>query len=87
MGRGMNTKLQINKAMKGILLPTEVKSYELVFSEDSSGAPAVFVNLRVDDDKKPSKEKIDRLRTIRKKIALEIVGKQAEYYPYVRFVA
>lgn len=82
----MNEEKLIRDVLKKIKLPTEIKSVDLSFSDDSTGTPAVWINLHVDDDTKPSAEKINRLRAIRRDIARKVAERQSTPWPYVQFV-
>ena len=82
----MNEEKLIRSILKNIKLPVEVKSFDLAFSEDSSGMPAVWINLHVDNDNKPSADKVNRLRAVRRDISRRIVEKQSTPWPYVQFV-
>jgi len=77
----------IRDVLKHIKMPTDVLSFDLSFSEDSSGAPAVWVLLQVKDDYKPSEEKVNRFKDLRAKIMEGILEKNLPIWPHVRLIA
>jgi len=77
----------IKKTVKGIRLPVEITSVDYAFDEDSTGIPAVWVNLHVAVDNKPSNEKVRRLSDTLKVISRSLLDKNLSRWPYVRLVA
>ena len=67
-------------------LPQEVKSVDFSFSEDSTGMPAVWINLHVSQDYKPSKEKVNLLSALKKEISKKVFENNVISWPYVRLV-
>jgi hypothetical protein len=76
----------IRAILKGTRLPKEVQAFDFRFADDSTGQPAVWVNLHVKDDLRPTPEKIERLTTVRKVISEKILAKQLTRLPYVQLV-
>ena len=83
----MNEEQLIKMAVKAITRPSEVTAVDYLFSEDSSGLPAVWVNLHVADDNKPSEQKVRKLSDFRKAVAKSILEKNVSRWPYVQLVA
>jgi len=77
----------IKSIIKKIKLPKEVKSIDFAFSEDSTGMPAVWINLHVSEDYKPSADKVNRLSAARKDISKRILEQNITSWPYVRLIA
>jgi hypothetical protein len=82
----MSDKERVESILGGIKMPAEVLSFDFNFSEDSTGEPAVWINLHVKEDYDPSTAKIDRFVAIKKEIARKILDAQMQSWPYVRLV-
>jgi hypothetical protein len=67
--------------------PAAVKGYELEFGEDSTGDPAVWIWLAIDDDVRPSAEKIQELGEFRRDVQSAILDAHLSRWPYVGFRA
>lgn len=65
-------------------LPEFVHRYEVELGEDSVGDPAVYVLIYVDDDKKPSKEKLSQLRDLTDSLSQDLIVKLPQRWPYIR---
>lgn len=78
----------IELVLKSVLrLPTDVKSYDLEFTEDSTGVPAVWINLKVDEDNNPSTSKVETLVQLKRRITSALFEKEIASWPYVRYVS
>ena len=75
----------IQDIVKGRPWPPAVKGFELEFGEDSTGDPAVWVWLMIDDDVSPSAEKIRELGYFSRDLQSAIIDAGLSRWPYVRF--
>jgi hypothetical protein len=75
----------IQDILKGRPWPPAVKGFELEFGEDSTGDPAVWVWLMIDDDVSPPAEKIKELGRFRRGLVSAIMDAGLSHWPYVRF--
>lgn len=82
----MKEEKVIRSILSKIKLPPEVKSVDLAFSDDSGGMSAVWINLHVAEDNRPSPDKVNRLIAARRDISRKIIEKQSSPWPYVKFV-
>jgi len=82
----MSDKERINQVLEKIKLPAEVRSFDLNFAEDSTGAPAVWVNFHIPEDYKPSAAKIDKFVAFKKEVSRKILDADVQTWPYVRLV-
>jgi hypothetical protein len=64
--------------------PEGVRRVELVFGEDWTGHPAVYVNLFVSKDVKPTKIKVAELNDYIKILHDDIIEADSEFWPYSR---
>lgn len=76
----------IKKIVKGIARPAEVTAVDYAFAEDSTGIPAVWINLHVAADNHPSEQKVRKLSTFRKEVARTLLEKNVSRWPYVQLV-
>jgi hypothetical protein len=83
----MGEKKIIKKIVEGVEMPQDVKSVEISFGEDSTGMPAAWINLRIEDDYHPGLDKIGRLSAVKKEITEKILERGLSRWPYVRLVA
>ena len=77
----------IKLVLKSVHLPADVKSYQLEFTEDSTGMPAVWINLKVDEDNTPSDTKIEKLAQLKRRITSALFEKEITSWPYIRYVS
>jgi len=77
----------IKAAVKALRLPKEIKAVDYLFSDDSTGQPAVWVKLHVAEDNNPSATKVRQLSDLRKAVAKSILSAEVSRWPYVRLVA
>ncbi|HEX8610039.1 MAG TPA: hypothetical protein VF800_01975 [Telluria sp.] len=82
----MDEEKRILEAIKSIALPEDVKKFDLKFSPDSTGMPAVWINLHIDDDYHPSDAKIDRLNEAKRAISGKLLAMELDSWPYVSLV-
>lgn len=82
----MSDREKIEKVVSNMKLPDEVRSFDLNFSEDSTGMPAVWVNLHISEDYKPSANKINKFVALKKEVSRKILDTNVETWPYVRLV-
>jgi hypothetical protein len=76
----------IRKILDDMDLSEYIHGYDLAFTPDSTGMPAVYINLHITDDYHPSKEKISRFSKIRRAITDNLLDRGLDNYPYVRLV-
>jgi hypothetical protein len=62
-----------------------VKAVEVDFGEDSTGDPAVWISLTVDDEISPSQQRISELSDLARSLRDEILKTGIAYWPYVNF--
>jgi hypothetical protein len=77
----------IQDLLKKRPLPAAVKGIELEFGEDSTGDPAVWIWLLVDDDVAPSAAKLDELGRFQRGLLSDSIDAGLSHWPYVRFRA
>jgi len=82
----MTDEKVIKSIVKKIKLPEEVKSVDFSFSEDSTGMPAVWINLHVSEDYRPSAEKVSKLSAFKKDISKKIFENNVTSWPYIRLI-
>jgi hypothetical protein len=64
--------------------PDGVRRVESNFGEDQAGNPAVYLEMFVDKDMQPTKEKVEELNDFVQIILNEILDEEVEYWPYAR---
>ena len=64
----------------------EATNFQIKYGEDSSGDLGVWVSLLIDDDVKPSNEKIKQLNNFAKLILDTIIEEDAGIWPYIQYV-
>ena len=77
----------IRETIDKITMPEEVKAVDFSFSEDSTGMPAVWINLHVSDDLHPSEAKGAMFTALKREISKRIFEANADAWPYVRLIA
>ena len=82
----MNEEELIKSILKSIARPDEVTAVDYQFAEDSTGVPAVWVNLHVANDNSPSAQKVRKLSDFRKSVARSILDKNVSLWPSVQLV-
>jgi hypothetical protein len=77
------------KIVRGILkkwtLPPNVHRFDVDFGEDSTGDPAVWIWLTVDDELQPSPQSIAGLNSFVTDVRSDILRAGLRHWPYVRF--
>jgi hypothetical protein len=67
--------------------PANVREVDFDFGEDSTGDPAVWIWLTVDDDPQPSRQSIVDLSRFVTDIRRDLLSADLLHWPYVRFRA
>lgn len=83
----MNEEQLIADVIKSIKLPAEVTSVDYAFADDSTGVPAVWVNLHVAADSAPTEAKVRELSKLRKAVSRLLLDNNVSRWPYVQLVA
>jgi hypothetical protein len=78
---------QIQSVIKSHRFPSDVQAVEVNFGRDWVGSPAAWIEFLVEDDLKPSKEKISRLSKFSAAIRDALIETHPTYWPYVNFRA
>lgn len=82
----MTDEKLIRDVISNIQLPEDVLAVDFSFSEDSTGMPAVWINLHVLEDLRPSTTKIRKLSRLMLHISQQLLDKNIESWPYVNLV-
>jgi hypothetical protein len=77
----------IKIVLNSLHMPDDVKSYNLKFTEDSTGVSAVWINLKVANNSTPSDSKIRKLAQLKRQITSALFEKGIVNWPYVRYVS
>lgn len=67
--------------------PASVREVQIELGEDSTGDPAVWISLIVDEDLNPSRAKLEELNAFSDTITSEILKHDPRRFPYVRYRA
>ncbi len=67
--------------------PEDVKGYDVEFGSDWEGDPAVYVWLVVDDDLRPSDEKLRRVGQFRHSVRRALLAAEMSHWPFVQLRA
>jgi hypothetical protein len=73
----------IHNLVQANTAPTVVRNFELKFGPDSVNNRAVWINLFVEEDLHPSKEKISELNKIAGRIRSLLLREKLDFWPYV----
>lgn len=76
---------RLHDLVKEYAVKAGYERFQLEFGEDSTGTPAVWVWFIVDDDLKPSQEKLASANTLVKTVRSELIRSGEERWPYVSF--
>ena len=68
-------------------LPPNVRRFDVEFGEDSTGDPAVWIWLLVDDELSPSSQSISRMERFVTDVRSELLRKGLRHWPYFRLRA
>jgi hypothetical protein len=75
--------------VRGILdkwrLPSNVHGVDFDFGEDSTGDPAVWIWLTVEDESQPSPKSIEGLTRFVTEVRSDLLRAGLRHWPYVRF--
>jgi hypothetical protein len=63
--------------------PKLIKRFELKFDRDSTDNFAVWVHLIVDDDLRPTSQKIDQFNSVAERVRSVLLEKNLRFWPYV----
>jgi hypothetical protein len=66
-------------------IPANVRAVDFDFGEDSTGDPAVWIWLTVDDELQPSRQSIAGLSQFVTDIRSDLLRAGLRHWPYVRF--
>ncbi|HYU14189.1 MAG TPA: hypothetical protein VEK82_16545 [Stellaceae bacterium] len=64
--------------------PEGVRRVTFRFGEDQAGDPAVYIEIYVDKETQPTKEKIEELNDFVQIILNDILDQDIDYWPYAR---
>ena len=77
----------IRRIVDAMPWPEEVKGYDVEFGSDWEGDPAVYVRLLVDDDLRPSEEKLERVGRFKDAVRDALLDAELSHWPFVRLRA
>jgi hypothetical protein len=77
----------IRRIVDAMLRPEDVKGYDVEFGSDWEGDPAVYVWLVVDDDLRPSDQKLQRVGDFRHAVRRALLDAELSHWPFVRLRA
>lgn len=77
----------IRRIVDAMPWPGDVKGYDVEFGEDWEGDPAVRVWFLVDDDLRPSGEKVERVGRFTRDVAQALLDAELSHWPFVRLRA
>lgn len=73
----------IRRIVDGMPPPDDVKGYDVEFGSDWEGDPAVYVWFLVDDDLRPSEEKLERVGRYMDKVTRALLDAELSHWPFV----
>ncbi len=77
----------IRRIVDGMPWPEDVKGYDVEFGSDWEGDPAVRVWFLVDDDLRPSDEKLQRVGRFKDGVRQALLDAELTHWPFVRLRA
>ena len=77
----------IRRIVEGMPWPEDVKGYDVEFGSDWEGDPAVYVWFLIDDDLRPSEEKLQRVGRFTDQITRALLDAELSHWPFVRLRA
>jgi hypothetical protein len=77
----------IRRIVDGMSWPEDVKGYDVEFGSDWEGDPAVYVWFLIDDDLRPSEEKLERVGNFRRAVERALLDAELSHWPFVRLRA
>ena len=73
----------IHNLVQANTAPSAVRTFKLKFGPDSANNRAVWINLFVDEDLHPSREKISELNKVANRIRSLLLNEKLDFWPYV----
>jgi hypothetical protein len=77
----------IRRIVDGIPRPDDVKGYDVEFGSDWEGDPAVYVWFLVEDDLRPSEEKLERVGRYKNEVRRALLDAELSHWPFARLRA
>jgi hypothetical protein len=77
----------IRRIVDGMPWPEDVKGYDVEFGSDWEGDPAVRVWFLIEDDLRPSKEKLQRVGRFMDEVTGALLDAELLHWPFVRLRA
>jgi hypothetical protein len=77
----------IRRIVEGTAWPDDVKGYDVEFGSDWEGDPAVYIWFLLDDDLRPSEQKVERVGDFRRAIRRALLDAELSHWPFVRLRA
>jgi hypothetical protein len=77
----------IRRIVDAVPWPEDVKGYDVEFGEDWEGDPAVRVWFLVDDDLRPSDEKVERVGRFLDEVRAALLDAELSNWPFVQLRA
>ena len=77
----------IRRIVDAMPWPEDVKGYDVEFGSDWEGDPAVRVWFLVDDDLRPSEEKLKRVGRFMDEVTGALLDAELSHWPFVRLRA
>jgi hypothetical protein len=77
----------IRRIVDGVPWPEEVKGYDVEFGSDWEGDPAVRVWFLIDDDLRPSDDKLQRVGRFMDYVTEMLLDAELSHWPFVRLRA
>jgi len=74
-------------ALKRQARPSEIKGFNVVFGEDSTGDASVWVWLLVPDDLHPQRDRVTELRKFADLVRDKLIDAKLTHWPYVQYTA
>jgi hypothetical protein len=75
----------VRDAVEKWCLPPNVRGFDIEFGEDSSGDPAVWIWLTIEDELKPSAQSISNLNGFVTNVRSDLLRRGPTHWPYVRY--
>lgn len=77
----------IRRIVDGMPWPEDVEGYDVEFRSDWEGDPAVYVWFLIDDDLRPSEEKLQRVGRFTREVTRALLDAELSHWPFVRLRA
>lgn len=75
----------IRRRFQDIHLPAWAKSIDLELGENQYGEPALWINVSVEKDASPTREKVSALRILADRLEQIAIEDGSPYWPYVEY--